>query len=142
MMHATRRQGRGMTDAHHESAYKHRFAGSAALALAVPLILQAGILGAEPNTGKSTARSPKCQSEYEQCAKNCDKTQIDIDNQIKQCKDKCARDTDMYCSRTLTSGGTKAVPTAPVGNLQNAPVVTAPNTSNPKGPTTGGTNKK
>ena|SRR5712692_7918656 len=99
---------------------------------------------AEPNTGGNTARSPKCQAEYEQCAKNCEKTQIDIDNQIQLCKNKCASDTDLYCSRALTSGGaTGTLPKASVGTLQNAPVTPAPpKTTTPKAPVTGGTNKQ
>lgn len=69
------------------------------------------IAQAEPNTGSSVKRSPKCQAEYDTCAKNCEKTQIDIDNQIQNCKNKCASDTDMYCSRTLTANPTTKVPT-------------------------------
>jgi len=122
-----------------QSIYDRKFAGSAvSLILLVWLILQAGTLGAEPNTGKSSARSPKCQAEYEQCAKNCDKTQIDIDNQIKQCKDKCARDTDTYCSRTVTSGGGNAV-TPPKANLGNVQVQGTTGTTGSTGaPASGG----
>src|SRR5713226_96163 len=95
---------------------------------------------AEPNTGGNSARSPKCQAEYEQCAKNCDKTQIDVDNQIQLCKDKCASDTDTYCSRTLTRDPTTGtLPKTSVGTLQNAPVTPAPPKTTPKAPTTGGT---
>jgi len=77
---------------------------------------------AEPNTGHN-ARSPKCEAEYQQCAKNCEKTQIDVGNQIQLCKDKCAQDTDLYCSRTLTRDGTiGTLPKTSVGTLQNVPV--------------------
>src|SRR5712692_5814334 len=108
------------------------------------LVYSATYVFAEPNTGGNTARSPKCQAEYEQCAKNCEKTQIDIDNQIQLCKNKCASDTDLYCSRALTGGGTTGtLPKASVGTLQNAPVNNPPpKTSTPKAPVTGGMNKQ
>ena len=106
-------------------------------------VSDSGLVQAEPNSGGSTARSPKCEAEYQQCAKNCEKTQIDVGNQIQLCKDKCAQDTDLYCSRTLTSGGTTGtLPRASVGTLQNAPINNPqPKTTTPKAPTTG-TNKQ
>src|ERR1044071_4135529 len=96
-------------------------------------VYAAGVVFAEPNTGSNSARSPKCQAEYEQCAANCDKTQIDIGNQIALCKQKCARDTDLYCSRTLTTNpNTGTLPKASIGTLQNAPA----NNPAPKAPPT------
>ena len=96
--------------------------GAAALLFLIFSVSYSSRLQAEPNTG-GNARSPKCEAEYQQCAKNCDKTQIDVGNQIQQCKNKCASDTDLYCSRALTSGGTTGtVPKASVGTLQNPPV--------------------
>jgi hypothetical protein len=104
----------------------------------------AGVIFAEPSTGSTSARSPKCQAEYEQCAANCDKTQIDVGNQIALCKQKCARDTDLYCSRTLTTNpNTGNLPKASVGALQNAPVNNPPpKTITPKVPPTGGMNRQ
>ena len=117
---------------------------AAALILIGSFVFYSSTANAEPNTGSNSARSPKCQAEYEQCAKNCEKTQIDVDNQIQLCKNKCASDTDTYCSRTLTSGGaTGTLPKGSVGTLQNAPVTPAPpKTTMPRAPVTGGTNKQ
>src|SRR5713226_5910472 len=109
---------------------------AAALILIGSFVFYSSTANAEPNTGSNSARSPKCQAEYEQCAKNCEKTQIDVGNQIQLCKDKCASDTDTYCSRTLTRDPTTGtLPKTSVGTLQYAPVTPAPPKTTPKAPT-------
>lgn len=114
-------------------------------AAALPLVFSLAYssrLQAEPNTGSSKTGSPQCEAEYQACAKKCDQTQIDVDNQVQQCKNRCATNTDMYCSRTLTSrGGTTAtIPKGSAGTLQTTPVTPAPTTpSTSAAPNTGGT---
>ncbi len=74
----------------------------------------------QKSTGGASQTNPQCKAEYEACARKCDQTIIDIDNNVQNCKNKCRSDTDLFCSRTLTGGGKGAVPKAPVtgGTLQ------------------------
>lgn len=69
-------------------------------------------LAQQKNTGGKSQTDPKCKKEYEDCAANCKKTIIDIDNNVQNCVDKCRFNADMYCSRTLTRNPVTKVPPA------------------------------
>lgn len=69
--------------------------GAIALLFAIFAVFISTPLQAEPNTGSGKSRSPKCETEYQACAKKCDQTQIDIDSQVQQWKSRCASNTDM-----------------------------------------------
>jgi hypothetical protein len=74
---------------------------SAMLVLVAALL---GVVGAAvppasaepPKTGPTGKTEKQCNADHKACLTNCDKTIIDIGNQIQQCKDRC-NDTVVLC---------------------------------------------
>lgn len=85
------------------------------LVLGVCVVGSGSALAQQQNTGGKSQTDPKCKKEYEDCAANCKKTIIDIDNNVQNCIDKCRSNTDMYCSRTITRSPVTKVP--PTGGV-------------------------
>lgn len=76
------------------------------------------LLAQQKSTGGKSQTDPKCKKEYEDCAANCRKTIIDIDNNVQNCVDKCRSNADMYCSRTITQSPVTKVPPVTGGVMQ------------------------
>ncbi|MEO8324568.1 MAG: hypothetical protein ABI618_01885 [Nitrospirota bacterium] len=80
-----------------------------------------------PKTGSTGKTEKQCNADYKACQNNCDKTIIDIDNHVQQCKDLCT-DTMVICQPAAKiprgeTGGFSG------GQLQVAPTNPAPKTS-------------
>lgn len=98
---------------------------------AVALILSCGIAGWDtrpagaepPKTGPTGKTQKQCDADHKACITNCDKSIVDIDNHVQQCKDRC-NDTWVLCgpmARTqqgrmgqIQGGQFQVAPTNPV----------------------------
>lgn len=82
---------------------------------------------APPKTGPTGKTEKQCNADHKTCQKNCEKTIIDVGNQVQQCKDRCT-DTMVLCQPAARAphGGVGGIPG---GDLQVAPDNPAPKTS-------------
>lgn len=80
-----------------------------------------------PKTGPTGKTEKQCNADHQACLSNCDRTIVDVDNQVQLCKDRCD-DTMVKCqplARTQQGG----VGRIPGGQFQVAPTNPAPKTS-------------
>ncbi len=74
---------------------------------------------APAKTGSTGKTEKQCNADHKVCKKNCEKTIIDIDNQVQQCKDRCT-DTMVMCQPAARTPRGEAGPFSG-GKLQVAP---------------------
>ncbi len=99
------------------------------------LVVVLGVVGlaappanaAPPKTGPTGKTEKQCNNDHKVCQKNCEKTIIDVGNQVQQCKDRCT-DKMVICQPAARiprgeTGGFSG------GNLEVAPTNPAPKAS-------------
>ncbi|TKB81351.1 MAG: hypothetical protein E8D44_16930 [Nitrospira sp.] len=82
---------------------------------------------AAPNTGSTPKTEKECKADLANCKTKCDKTMIDIDNNIQRCKDLCM-DGYIICTPARSSG-------QPGGNLGGVSQPVRPGVLQPMQPT-------
>jgi len=82
---------------------------------------------AAPNTGSTPKTEKECKADLANCKTNCEKTIIDIDNNIQRCKDLCM-DGYIICTPARSSG-------QPGGNLGAVSQPVSPGVLQPLQPT-------
>ncbi|BCA53212.1 hypothetical protein W02_03520 [Nitrospira sp. KM1] len=90
----------------------------------VIVCMAASAAPAAPNTGHGAQKTEKeCKDDRDKCNKSCDQL-IDVDNNIKRCKDKCTDDW-VICQPLRSTGtpGNTFGNVTPVKPGMNAPVM-------------------
>jgi len=82
---------------------------------------------AAPNTGSTPKTEKECKADLANCKTNCEKTMIDIDNNVQRCKDLCM-DGYIICTPARSSG-------QPGGNLGGVSQPVRPGVLQPMQPT-------